>query len=253
MTRTVPKSTVMKTTVTKRSVWICWVVLGLPSAWVACTIYVQNMLDYELIAAVNRLDGSAVKTCLAKGANPNTTDPATRGPLWWQALVHLTRQKPGLGYYGDEALVVVLERCVERENAEAAKRMTGADPGRSFEPIEIVSALLDHGANPNVQIVPGELTIAYAQASGYKKCVRMLLEHGAQANGTASGGGTLLTYAIRGDDFDTVNELVKHGASVNATGASGASPLAYAMSSVSGNYPVRQRIIQLLTKSGAHM
>jgi ankyrin repeat protein len=80
----------------------------------------------------------------------------------------------------------------------------------------------------------------------------MLLEHGARASGIAFGGGTLLTYAIQADDFDTAYELIEHGANVNAVGASGATPLAFAASSGTANYPVRQRIIKLLTESGAH-
>jgi ankyrin repeat protein len=226
-------------------------VICLLAALIARSIYLRNLLNGELLCAVKRLNGLAVKTCLAKGANPNATDPGTRDPLWWQTLAHLTNQ-PAATYDGDAALLVVLKRCTERDNTEFATRPAGAGALRSVEPTEIVSALLKKGANANVQFASGESAIAYSQGSGYKRCVQMLLGYGARANGISIDGNTLLKYAISADDFDTAYELVKHGANVNASDTSGTTPLAYAMSRGSTNYSDRQRIIQLLLASSAH-
>jgi hypothetical protein len=134
----------------KRTAWVFWAAVGLLFAWLAGATYVQNALDGELISAAKRLDGLAVKTCLARGANPNATDPQTRDPLWLRVLAHLDR-RPTTAYDGDTALLVVLKSCVDRYNTEATNGPAGAPGPTSVDPTEIVSALLDKGANANVQ------------------------------------------------------------------------------------------------------
>lgn len=242
---------IMKRIAMKRTIWIIWAFLGLLSLLSVRMIYVQNSLDFKLIFAAKRLDGAALKTYLADGANPDATDPETRHPLWLRILAHLSGQSTKT-YDGDPVLLVVFKSCIERESIVSANKTIGTHELMTFEPTDIVCALLDKDANANVQIAPGLSAISYAQGCGYKRCVRILLEHDASANGEAFGGGTLLSYAIHNDDFDTAKELMRHGANENAIGTNGLSPLGYAISSGSSNYAARQRIIKLLNDSGAH-
>jgi uncharacterized protein len=236
----------------RRNVRVFCGIAAFLTSLVAWAIYRQNSVDTELISAAKRLDGPAVKRCLAQGASPSATDSDTADPSWFRALTRTTGQAQS-SYDGDTALLAALNRCTERINTDPQMQSAGVRERVEFEATEIVRALLAKGANANVHLRDGETAVASAQGCGYKKCVRLLLDHGAPANGTAENGRTLLVYAIQADDFDTVNELLRHGAKLNATGAGGVVITAYAvaMTSAITNESEHQRIIDLLRKYGA--
>jgi len=125
--------------------------------------------------------------------------------------------------------------------------------------VDLMKALLTHGANPNAQLksptlqrahTPGEGTLAEgstplmrAAKNGDAAAMRLLLDHGAdpgitQKNGTtalmlAAGYGRGLgvfakDYATESELLETVKILVAHGASVNAANGSGQTAMHFA-------------------------
>jgi hypothetical protein len=104
--------------------------------------------------------------------------------------------------------------------------------------IDIMQALLDHGADPSLALANRTTTLAVALTGRGSRpltpdtpmfqAVRLLLERGADVNATGANGATLLHQSLdRGEAF--VRLLVERGAKLDIKDGSGRTPLDIAL------------------------
>lgn len=74
--------------------------------------------------------------------------------------------------------------------------------------VEIVSLLLDHGAEVNARNVAGYTPLHWAARAGKMACARLLLERGADLDAVSNKGETVVDMAIEGGTLgvDNANE-----------------------------------------------
>ena len=152
-----------------------------------------------LIRAAKRHDIAACHMLLALGLDPNTQDAE---PKKWPAADPSS----------------LLNRFVHPEYPEAALAavlgydQNGLPPnGAIAEPIEIVTTLLDHGADPRGVCTTGEPVICRAAYFGYARCVQALLNHGASVSDHPLDGANVMQQAICSHSLPTVKAIVKAG------------------------------------------
>jgi len=94
---------------------------------------------------------------------------------------------------------------------------------------DLLDALVDHGANVNLQNFAGETALFTACARGLEDKVEFLLENGADVHIANLDGATPLHAAAGFDDTSLLSLLVRYGASVNAGDDEGDTPLHWAV------------------------
>ena len=102
---------------------------------------------------------------------------------------------------------------------------------------QLVSLLLDDGADPNVYGIrhfSKSPILVQAASYGYGKMVRLLLDKGAFINALGEGGETALMAAVAMDRRDVVRLLLQRGAAVNVRDKEGNTAL---MKAASTGYP----------------
>lgn len=77
---------------------------------------------------------------------------------------------------------------------------------------EMVRALLEHGASPNLRAGNSETALMWAVDGGYLDIIMLLLEAGADPNITGDGYRTSLMSAARNGHTDIVKLLLEAGA-----------------------------------------
>lgn len=75
---------------------------------------------------------------------------------------------------------------------------------------EMVSLLLEKGANPNCQNSVGETALFFTVQN--QGITELLIKHGADVNIKATDGRTLLSETIKSRSLDTTNYVIQHGA-----------------------------------------
>lgn len=95
-----------------------------------------------------------------------------------------------------------------------------------FGNVDTTKSLLEHGADPNIQI--GETPLYRSLLSGKKDIMELLLKYHADPNIPNRFGNTSLVPAVEYGDLDTVKKLIKHGAKVDVKNNRGKSLLDYA-------------------------
>ncbi|MEM7147666.1 MAG: ankyrin repeat domain-containing protein [Verrucomicrobiota bacterium] len=109
---------------------------------------------------------------------------------------------------------------------------------------EIITALLERGADPNV---PDQLPpILVAAFTGRPQTVEALLKHGADPNTTHAGGETALHVAVAHNDPYLIEILINAGIDPNVTDQNGNTPLHHAVENT------RLTSIHSLLKNGAN-
>jgi len=116
--------------------------------------------------------------------------------------------------------------------------------------LQTLMALIEHGANPNIQNYTGETALHLACLNGNLPMVSFLTENGALVNCKTMDGCTPLHFAVTEGHQEVISYLLAHGAFVNAQDEEGDSVLHYAVRSYSDHKSAPQ-IVQLLLKSGA--
>lgn len=106
---------------------------------------------------------------------------------------------------------------------------------------EIAELLLQYKAEPNCMTVDGETPLHHSAFIGDKKMMNLLLSYGADANcSDTTLGRTPLHCAVQCEHIDCINLLLSHGASALSEDLEGKSPL---------NCTENQEIIQILKES----
>ena len=167
----------------------------------------QNHLNQSLIASILRNDPVKVTSLLHQGADPNTVYVAHRHTSLWQQVLSSLFARNRKDVKSPSALQVCCDINVE---------------GHALETIhpDIVRALLEQGANPNVSDEEGCTPLMNSFFFLHEEIPLLLIEHGADVNARSKDGVTPLDFAINfrirhWDDDAVLISLLQHGARVN--------------------------------------
>ncbi len=243
----------------------------------------QRDLNMQLLGAVRKGNAEAARSLLKRGADPNIRDvPQQQLSLWQQIRHAFHKDSPSLArqakIYTPTPLEIVLERkhlgqlrhiSVEpSENAPLVKALleAGARPDDSWDShvtplmdavsynqLQTVQLLLDHGANPGARDGNGRLPLHYISGFGPDNLmiVEVLLRRGNDVNSADDDGQTPLMQAVgnAGDEdaIKLVRFLAAKGANVNALSKDGSSALLQAAASG------KTEIIRFLLEQGAEV
>jgi len=223
-----------------------------------------NAVDPEgstaMVIAVINAHYEVAARLAEKGADPNIGDAAGMAALYAAVdMMHpasLTNRPPQVrtGRLSAADLVTVLLKnradpnvalvaplLMRQHNGGDASLGAGATPlmrsAKALD-IDIMKALLDHGADPSRKLANGTTTLAVAltgRGAGTLtpetpmfQAVRLLLDRGADVNVTGANGATMLHQSVnRGAAF--VRLLVEHGAKLDVKDSSGRTPLDIAL------------------------
>lgn len=118
-----------------------------------------------------------------------------------------------------------------------------------FYHLEIAEMLLNYGANVNVQSNTGDTALHRAASYGHHLTVILLLKNGANVHLKGEHGNSVLHCAAQGrvPNESIVEDILNHGADVNARNNNGSTPLHYAAEKIHSGLPA----IQALLKHGA--
>ena len=108
--------------------------------------------------------------------------------------------------------------------------------------IDIVSYLLEKGADPDLADVTGQSPIFWAAENKHPEMVRTLIEHGADVNAKTGAGEVALTRAVVHHNVTIVQLLMDAGADPAIKSNWGYTPLSMA---TEGNYEEMLRIFNL--------
>jgi ankyrin repeat protein len=166
-----------------------------------------------LYSVIRANDLSALRSLLAKGADPNVAD--ARGgstPLMHAAAVGAV-----------ESMKLLLDHKAS-VNAANAAGLTALM--MSVTDIDKVRLLLAAGADVNVATKRGRTALMLAAASdGSAPIVRLLMARGADPKAVDVGKGTALHQAVRGGDLATIHMMLDAGLGVNDASFGGFTPL----------------------------
>ena len=223
-----------------------------------------NVVDPEgstaIVIAIINAHYEVAARLAEKGADPNIGDAAGMAALYAAVdMMHpasLTNRPPQLrtGRLSAADLVTVLLKnradpnvvlkaplLMRQHNGGDAALGAGATPlmraAKNLD-IDIMKALLDHGADPSRALANRTTTLAVALTGRGARAltpdtpmfqaVRLLLDRGADVNATGANGATLLHQSLdRGEAF--VRLLVEKGAKLDLKDASGRTPLDIAL------------------------
>ncbi|KAF8509935.1 ankyrin repeat-containing domain protein [Hysterangium stoloniferum] len=130
-------------------------------------------------------------------------------------------------------------------NAQGSHYGTALETAAYWGHIEIVWALLAHGADPNVQGGHYGTALAAAASGSHMEVIQALLAHNADPNVQRGHYGTALTVASYKGDMEVVQALLAHGADPNVQEGHYGTPLAAA---ASGSH---MEVVQALLAHGA--
>jgi hypothetical protein len=170
------------------------------------------------------------------------TRPPAKPVLSWQNAQHPLNVAAMYGSVPD--VEKILQRDPGAINAQDDEGMTPLAGAVARERFDVVTFLLDHGADPNIPNKQGLTPLA--QACGYDQgnalvLAQVLLGANANVNAADAHGDTPLHKAAYNGNSDVVELLLAHGASINATNKMGQTPLQVAQ---------KPEIAELLRKHG---
>ena len=166
----------------------------------------KQALNRALIAAIRSHDAAAVRDLLGRGADANARDLHAKPDRHGTVQPPPVREKPG-------ALLIVFDdaQIETRKGIRRAQQATLRP-----DPAEIVKALLDSGADPNIYDYDQTFPLLDAVRYRYTASVRLLLLHHADPNQTWVHGITPLHTAVGNRDIPIVKALLAAGANPKA-------------------------------------
>jgi ankyrin repeat protein len=210
-------------------------------AWSAGVAVQHDRANQALIAAVNRSHATAAIAALDAGADPNARDDGGLFPATWRHLRARLERLTGQDASEDEAdeptaLIGALEPRMDPKTDIAED---------TPENVALVKALLDRGADVNIQDLDGDTPLMLAAWCGYTETALLLLAQGASVNGVAGGEhpGKALAAASEWGDRRLVELLLAKGANVNLRGDGGCTPLMCAAEQ--GHPGIAKRLLQV--------
>lgn len=180
------------------------VIVGVPGVWLWQADR-QERLNRQLISAIKRDDTPAALSALEQGATANARDEAIiplRETIW-----NLVRRRRLLPPTQDTALFVFLTSPLTKDDAFSDRTVRK-------ERLQLVRALLEHGASVNVTDEQGNGPLFYALLYSNPGVVQLLVERGACANARITADALLSAIAYQ-DDASTVELILDHGADPN--------------------------------------
>lgn len=151
--------------------------------------------QYLLDSAIQSGDAMKATKAMKLGASPNVTLVVGFRPINLFAVLHMDRSaaRDGIEYYH-----LLWPEPDDRSIPKAEK-------------LDVLQAILDHGANPNAS--DGFTPLMMASAYGFTGSIRTLIAHGALVNKRGVYGYTALQMAIHGGHPElTVPLLLANGA-----------------------------------------
>ncbi|XP_053312157.1 ankyrin repeat domain-containing protein 50-like [Spea bombifrons] len=215
------------------------------AAWGGHTEVVQALLASRAHPDVSGPDGRTalraaawgghegpVKALLAAGARADQADAEGRTPLMAAAY---------MGHRSVAELFLDAGADINWRDSEGRTALSVAclcvPAGQDYP--ELVSLLLEHGADPELEDKDGVTPLLVAAYEGQAEVAELLLEAGADPDREGKCRMTPLLAAASGGYSETVRVLLLWGATADATDAEGRSALAMAAAALGGEEAVR--------------
>lgn len=190
--------------------------------------------DTPLTTAIRTGRTDIVEVLLRAGVNPSSTVGKGLPPLFLAA---------SLGH-------IEIADMLHRRGANVnSKDISGQYHFATFVTKEMnlqgLRFMLDHGANPCVKELSGQMVLPTAVQKGQLEVVRMLLEKKAGANACDISGQPVIAIAVQKNNVEMAALLLSKGANANALCITGAHVLSHAM------VKNHTQMVQLLLSHGA--
>ncbi|KAL7938651.1 hypothetical protein V8C35DRAFT_288776 [Trichoderma chlorosporum] len=111
---------------------------------------------------------------------------------------------------------------------------------------DVIKLLLDHGADTEYTTIDGTSPLSWALQINSTSLIKLLLENGADAKYVDKRGKLPLAWAVQSQNEGLVKLLLEHGADVEYSGIDGTSPLGEAVELQN------ESLVKLLLESGAN-
>lgn len=203
---------------------LIWVI-GLFLCTLILSMQTQAGVNEDFIRAVEDNNVYRVENLLTKGANPDVRNSRSYTALMLAARHKKTR-------LGELLLEAGADVNLRNKYGETAI-MLASYHGQ----MDMVKQLHEKGAEFDHA---GWNPLIYAATNGYHEIVTFLLDSGANINVTTDNGTTALMMAVRGSHYDTVKLLLARGANLQASNEAGETALDWA------NKKGHSKIMQLL-------
>ena len=192
--------------------------------------------DLRLVDAAKNRDREAVRSLLKQRVDVNTPQADGATALAWAAhwddvetadlLIHAGANVNAANSYG----VTPLSLACTNQNAAMVEKLlnAGADPNgvpagtpvlmtaARTGNVDIVKALLAHGANVNAKEgARGQTALMWAVAEKHPEVARLLIDQRADVHARSASGFTPLLFAAEQGDLDSARILLDAGADVN--------------------------------------
>ncbi|MDD7200678.1 MAG: ankyrin repeat domain-containing protein [Sphaerochaetaceae bacterium] len=179
----------------------------------------QNELDTALFYAASGNCPEVVKELLDAGAFVNQTDRSGATPLMYAARYN---QNPEV-----LSTLIAAGADIDKVSLFGENALSNAAENDN---IAMAQTLIESGADINSVQVNCRPVVLYAVESKLDNDVlSYLLEHGANVDATDWNGNTAFMIAASNDDYDRAKLLLEHGADVNAVNYRGETALAQAV------------------------
>jgi len=183
----------------------------------------QAQHDFALFAAIKSNDSHAAISALNAGADANARYTGEKPPsLRDQALLLLANLFPHKTEESSKRRLSALMYLFEREMDTPEHPQSS--PGE-VENSDIVKALLEHGADPNVRGSGRMTPLMRAALMDETDSLKLLLQHGADIHAKDEDGETALHHAATSITAADVQMLLAKGADIDAQAKHGETPL----------------------------